>query len=123
MRAIHGKSSQAKLSFFICTPCFLILQNIPNGNYEYKITIGGSWAVNYGVNGSPDGANIVVNVVNGPSDILVEFDPTTNIPSHYFLVNGEKVIENTDESKMLVFEMDDPLNDEWGSYPTLVDGK
>lgn len=51
--------------------------DLPAGDYEYKAAIDGSWAVNYGANGVPDGSNITLAHAGGP--ITFYFDPRTNI--------------------------------------------
>ena len=33
--------------------------DVPAGSYEYKVALNGSWDVNYGANGEPNGGNIV----------------------------------------------------------------
>jgi pullulanase-type alpha-1,6-glucosidase len=50
---------------------------IPAGSYEYKVALGGSWAVNYGAKAKKDGPNIALKV---PADMAVTFiyDPKTN---------------------------------------------
>lgn len=35
---------------------------LPAGEYEYKITVGGGWDENYGLNGEPNGANIPLSL-------------------------------------------------------------
>ncbi|WP_433584918.1 pullulanase-type alpha-1,6-glucosidase [Microbacterium hydrocarbonoxydans] len=51
--------------------------DLPAGDYEYKAAINGSWAINYGANGVPDGSNVTVHHAGGP--ITFYFDPRTNI--------------------------------------------
>ncbi|TCO56313.1 alpha amylase N-terminal ig-like domain-containing protein [Caldanaerobacter subterraneus] len=36
--------------------------NVPKGYYEFKVTLGPSWAINYGLNGEQNGPNIPLNV-------------------------------------------------------------
>ncbi|WP_029688083.1 alpha amylase N-terminal ig-like domain-containing protein [Thermoanaerobacter sp. A7A] len=36
--------------------------NVPKGNYEFKVTLGSSWDINYGLNGEQNGPNIPLNV-------------------------------------------------------------
>ncbi len=98
-------------------------QAIPNGNYEYKISVGGTWTENYGVNGSPDGANIKHVVSNGPQDLLIEFDWISKVALTYVLVDGKKQDESSDITREIIFEMDDPVGDEWGQYPQNLEGK
>ncbi|MGZ3924666.1 MAG: pullulanase X25 domain-containing protein [Flavisolibacter sp.] len=52
--------------------------NVPAGCHQYKVTINGSWDVNYGENGIKYGANYNLYV---PTQTLVNFtfDPSTNI--------------------------------------------
>lgn len=51
---------------------------IPAGCYQYKVTVGGSWSVNYGENGLQGGANIKLSVPE-KTDVTFTFDPW----SHY----------------------------------------
>ncbi|WCM55477.1 pullulanase-type alpha-1,6-glucosidase [Microbacterium sp. EF45047] len=51
--------------------------DLPAGDYEYKVAVNGSWSINYGANGVPDGPNIVISHAGGP--ITFYFDPRTNI--------------------------------------------
>ena len=51
--------------------------DVPAGDYEYKAAVNGSWAINYGANGVPDGANVTLTHAGGP--ITFYFDPRTNI--------------------------------------------
>ena len=51
--------------------------DLPAGDYEYKAAVNGSWAINYGANGVPDGPNIAISHSGGP--ISFYFDPRTNI--------------------------------------------
>ncbi|WP_031314260.1 alpha amylase N-terminal ig-like domain-containing protein [Caldanaerobacter subterraneus] len=37
--------------------------NVPKGYYEFKVTLGPSWDINYGLNGEQNGPNIPLNVV------------------------------------------------------------
>lgn len=51
--------------------------DLPAGDYEYKAAVNGSWAINYGANGVPDGANVALSHAGGA--ITFYFDPRTNI--------------------------------------------
>jgi len=42
---------------------YTVKVKVPKGNYEYKITLGPSWDVNYGANGAPGGDNLTLNVI------------------------------------------------------------
>jgi pullulanase len=46
----------------------------PKGRYEYKVAVGGSWAENYGKNGEPGGANIVLEVPADNTVVRFVFD-------------------------------------------------
>nr|WP_082510578.1 pullulanase-type alpha-1,6-glucosidase [Leifsonia sp. Leaf325] len=50
--------------------------DIPEGDYEFKVALNGSWDVNYGANGVKDGANIAYTAPGGP--ITFYFDPRTH---------------------------------------------
>jgi pullulanase-type alpha-1,6-glucosidase len=51
--------------------------DLPAGDYEYKVAVGGSWAVNYGVDGEPDGANLRYSHGGGP--VTFTWDPDTHV--------------------------------------------
>ncbi|WP_307793660.1 pullulanase-type alpha-1,6-glucosidase [Microbacterium stercoris] len=51
--------------------------DLPAGDYEYKVAIDGSWAINYGVGGVRDGANFAIHHAGGPITFL--FDPRSNV--------------------------------------------
>jgi hypothetical protein len=51
---------------------------IPPGSWQYKITINGSWAENYGLGGVLNGPNIPL-VVSGDKKILFRYDPNTHL--------------------------------------------
>ena len=50
--------------------------DVPAGDYEYKVAINGSWDVNYGAGGVPNGANSTYSWAGGP--VTFYFDPRTN---------------------------------------------
>ncbi|QDB80133.1 pullulanase-type alpha-1,6-glucosidase [Georgenia wutianyii] len=52
--------------------------DVPAGSYEYKVAVGGSWEVNYGVGGVPGGDNATYTHAGGP--VTFVYDPV----SHYF---------------------------------------
>lgn len=51
--------------------------DLPAGEYEYKVAIDGSWAINYGANGVRDGSNIAIDHPGG--EITFYFDPRSNV--------------------------------------------
>ncbi|MDO5721711.1 MAG: pullulanase-type alpha-1,6-glucosidase [Actinomycetaceae bacterium] len=52
-------------------------ENLPAGNYEAKIAIGGTWDTNYGVGGDAGGANYQVSIGNGP--VTFTYHPDTHV--------------------------------------------
>ncbi|WP_366145593.1 pullulanase-type alpha-1,6-glucosidase [Cryobacterium sp.] len=50
--------------------------DLPAGAYEYKIAINGSWDINYGAGGVPNGANVAFTAPGGP--VTFYFDPRSN---------------------------------------------
>ncbi len=48
------------------------------GAYQFKVTIGGSWAENYGAGGVFDGPNIPIGI-GGPVSLLFEYDDDSHI--------------------------------------------
>src|SRR5690625_4313246 len=52
--------------------------DLPAGDYEYKVAVGGSWDENYGAGGVPGGDNVAYTHEGGP--ITFFYDPA----SHYF---------------------------------------
>lgn len=51
----------------------LIFRDIPVGEWEYKITVDGSWTVNYGEGGDRDGDNMIVSVHDAPADVRFHY--------------------------------------------------
>ncbi len=52
--------------------------NLPAGDYEAKVALDGSWAVNYGVDGVQDGDNYKFSLTADGS-VTFTYDPNTNI--------------------------------------------
>ncbi len=48
------------------------------GAYEFKVTVGGQWAENYGAGGVPGGSNIPV-AIGGPATLEFTYDDTTHL--------------------------------------------
>ncbi len=61
--------------------------SVPAGSWEYKATINNSWDENYGINASPNGANIGL-VLAAPSDVKFYYDHAT----HWIADNKNKAI-------------------------------
>ncbi len=56
----------------------LTLKNVPQGNYQYKVAIGGSWADNYGANAAPNGGNLSLSVTKD-EDVTFYYSDSTHI--------------------------------------------
>ena len=56
-----------------------VTATIPTGNYEAKVAVDESWAVNYGQNGAPGGANIPFNVPFDGAEMLFSYDGGTHV--------------------------------------------
>ncbi len=52
--------------------------DIPAGDYEFKVALDGSWAVNYGSDGAQDGPNYTLSL-DADSTVTFTFDPETNL--------------------------------------------
>ncbi|MEU3733892.1 pullulanase-type alpha-1,6-glucosidase [Streptomyces sp. NPDC033538] len=48
------------------------------GSYSYKAALNKSWAVNYGLNATPGGANIPLTVPDGGAEVTFVYDPDTH---------------------------------------------
>ncbi|WP_022891192.1 pullulanase-type alpha-1,6-glucosidase [Agromyces subbeticus] len=53
--------------------------DVAAGDYEYKVAINGSWDVNYGANGEPNGGNVTYSHPGGP--ITFFWNPNTKVVS------------------------------------------
>jgi hypothetical protein len=51
---------------------------VPVGNWEYKVAIDDSWNENYGIGGSPGGANYGLNLAT-PQNVTFVYDPVSHI--------------------------------------------
>ena len=49
------------------------------GDYLYKVRVNHEWAVDYGVNGEPGGANIQMTVPSDNMPVTIYFDPSTKL--------------------------------------------
>ncbi|MFD0256931.1 pullulanase-type alpha-1,6-glucosidase [Kitasatospora indigofera] len=52
--------------------------HLPAGTYSYKAALDKSWAVNYGLNAAPGGANIPLTVPAAGADVTFLYDPATH---------------------------------------------
>jgi hypothetical protein len=57
--------------------------DVPAGNYEYKITIGGGWDENYGAGGAAGGANLPL-VTAATTRVTLDYDSQTHLVSVSF---------------------------------------
>ena len=51
--------------------------DLPAGTYYYKISVNGSWAENYGLNGNSDGANVQMNL-DKPAKVTFYYNDKTH---------------------------------------------
>ena len=51
--------------------------DVPAGSWQFKVTVNGSWAENYGADGVRDGANIPL-VIQGPARLQFGYDDVTH---------------------------------------------
>ncbi len=51
-----------------------VLRDLPCGTYEFKITLNGSWATNFGQDGSLNGENMIFSVANSSTRIRFRFE-------------------------------------------------
>ena len=51
---------------------------VPEGAWEFKITVGGTWDENYGAGGVRDGGNIPL-VIAGPAELRIAYDDTSHL--------------------------------------------
>lgn len=53
---------------------------VPEGSYEFKVALDGSWDVNYGAGGAKDGANLPL-VLQGPAKLAFAYDDASHLIS------------------------------------------
>jgi len=56
----------------------LQLTDLPAGDYEFKIAVGGSWDVNYGADGAEDGENIAFTAIDG-KPATITYDSASHV--------------------------------------------
>jgi len=61
---------------------------IPEGKNRYKVTVGGSWDINYGENGILNGADIFLCLPSGSEEITFTYDPSTNLVTTSPITSG-----------------------------------
>ena len=66
LRAVDGSPGTWSASF-----------EVPEGSYEYKVAIGGSWDENYGAAGAPGGANLALTAPGGT--VTFTYDEATHV--------------------------------------------
>lgn len=54
---------------------------LPEGEYEWKIAVDGSWDENYGAGGAAGGDNLALSVPAGGGDYTFTWDQVTKVPS------------------------------------------
>lgn len=60
---------------------------IPEGDYEAKVAVNGSWTLNYGEDGAPGGANLQFSVPADNTETVFNWDSATHIMT--IIVGGE----------------------------------
>jgi hypothetical protein len=71
---------------------------LPQGDYEYKVTIDQSWNENYGMGGVPNGANIPLNV-SSDKKILFRYSHETHLVTTN-LVNYSVILAGSFQSEL-----------------------
>ena len=71
--ASNQMSYDSELELYVYT-----FENVPPANYEFKISINGSWSENYGAGGVKDGANIAVAVPE-TQNVTVYYNDETHL--------------------------------------------
>jgi hypothetical protein len=61
---------------------------VPEGKNRYKVTVGGSWAINYGENGLIYGPDIFLCVPSGSEEITFTYDPSTHLVTTSPIASG-----------------------------------
>ncbi|MFW5709457.1 MAG: pullulanase-type alpha-1,6-glucosidase, partial [Chloroflexota bacterium] len=56
-----------------------LTDQIPVGDYEAKVAVDGSWSLNYGADGTPDGANIPFSVTSAGAPVAFLFNTADNV--------------------------------------------
>ncbi len=59
--------------------------HLPAGNWNYKVALNESWAVNYGAGGVQDGANLPLVVPAGGALVRFSYDTGTHVITHTLL--------------------------------------
>ncbi len=54
---------------------------LPAGDYEWKVAIDDSWAVNYGAGGAAGGGNLTLSVPTGGGSYVFTWDQVSHVPS------------------------------------------
>jgi hypothetical protein len=57
---------------------FVLVIDIPAGDYEFKVAMDGAWTVNYGSDGAQDGPNYPLSLASDGTVTFV-YDPGTNL--------------------------------------------
>jgi maltose/maltodextrin transport system substrate-binding protein/arabinogalactan oligomer/maltooligosaccharide transport system substrate-binding protein len=57
---------------------YTLVVTLPAGDYEFKVALDGSWAVNYGSDGAQDGPNYTLSL-SADSTVTFVYDPNTKL--------------------------------------------
>jgi hypothetical protein len=66
---------------------FELTLHLPEGNWNYKVALNESWAVNYGAGGIANGANIPLVVPDGGALVRFSYNTGTHVIEHSILAN------------------------------------
>jgi hypothetical protein len=61
---------------------------LPMGNYNYKVALQEDWAENYGAGGAPNGADIPLSVPANGTTVIFSFNLATNTVTHQVLAGA-----------------------------------
>ncbi|MDY7103267.1 MAG: alpha-amylase family glycosyl hydrolase [Actinomycetota bacterium] len=70
---------EAQLTLDEATGLWSATFEIPAGEWELKIAHDGSWDVNFGQDGAPNGPNLALTVVEGTEAVTFTYDPATHL--------------------------------------------
>ena len=62
---------------------YILKGQLPAGNYEFKIAIGGSWQENYGAAGKANGANIELRL-KAAHEVTFDYDEATHLVTYSY---------------------------------------
>ena len=76
------------LTFNSSTGLYTGTFQIPEGSHRYKVTVGGSWDINYGENGIMYGADIFLCVPSVSEEVTFTYDPAIHLVTTSPIMSG-----------------------------------